>query len=351
MFANDATVNLNVGYSHLGADVLGQTTVSQTTARVSDVKARLLASGATALDAAAAGHLPTVDPSGAISMVTSGYQYAPGHLGVDTSYQVLDDNDTFNNKLLSVNTANAKALGLGAAGAASDGQIQFSSDFAFDFDPTDGISPGAIDFTAVATHEIGHALGFMSGVDRYDEIGAPSGPSASVLANFPVENTSWGTPLDLFRYSANPNGFAGGGPLLDWSVGADSYFSIDGGQTAFADGHFSTGRFNGDGDQASHWKDNSYFPGAPCGGHSEALGIMDPTFGRCEGGIVTALDLAAFDAIGWNPRVDLLNRPDFRFSTADIYRLANVPEPATWFLMIGGFALAGAALRRRRAAA
>ena len=29
--------------------------------------------------------------------------------------------------------------------------------------------------------------------------------------------------------------------------------------------------------------------------------------------------------------------------------VASVPEPATWAMMIGGFGLAGAALRRRRA--
>lgn len=33
----------------------------------------------------------------------------------------------------------------------------------------------------------------------------------------------------------------------------------------------------------------------------------------------------------------------------DNLRIAAVPEPATWALMIGGFALAGAALRRRKA--
>jgi hypothetical protein len=40
-----------------------------------------------------------------------------------------------------------------------------------------------------------------------------------------------------------------------------------------------------------------------------------------------------------------------RFSTAGPDIPAGVPEPATWSLMIGGFGLAGAALRRRRQAA
>ena len=34
----------------------------------------------------------------------------------------------------------------------------------------------------------------------------------------------------------------------------------------------------------------------------------------------------------------------------DAFNLAEVPEPSTWALMIGGFGLAGAALRRRRTA-
>ncbi len=40
--------------------------------------------------------------------------------------------------------------------------ISFNKNFAFDFNPDDGIDPDKVDFVAVATHEIGHALGFIS---------------------------------------------------------------------------------------------------------------------------------------------------------------------------------------------
>jgi len=58
----------------------------------------------------------------------------------------------------------ARAIGLLPAVAQSSDSastIAFNSSFTYDFDPSDGIS-GGTDFDAVATHEIGHALGFDS---------------------------------------------------------------------------------------------------------------------------------------------------------------------------------------------
>jgi hypothetical protein len=43
--------------------------------------------------------------------------------------------------------------------------------------------------------------------------------------------------------------------------------------------------------------------------------------------------------------------PDFAFTADSAVVNGAVPEPATWALMLGGFGLAGAALRRRRARA
>jgi hypothetical protein len=41
--------------------------------------------------------------------------------------------------------------------------------------------------------------------------------------------------------------------------------------------------------------------------------------------------------------------PSFIYNAANAQVIGGVPEPATWALMIGGFGMAGAVLRRRRA--
>src|SRR5258706_1747795 len=64
----------------------------------------------------------------------------------------------------SVSSSLARAIRLLPAVAQSTdsaARIAFNSNFTYDFDPSDGIS-GGTDFDAVATHEIGHALGFVS---------------------------------------------------------------------------------------------------------------------------------------------------------------------------------------------
>src|SRR5258707_415562 len=114
------------------------------------------------------------------------------------------------------------------------------SNFPFDFDPSDGISANTIDFDAVATHEIGHALGFTSNVgDRELDPTIPR----------------WLSAWDLFRFRP--------GTTLQTFPTASRILSSGGTQVFFAgtsDLGLSTGRQDssgGDGEQASHWKAQS----------------------------------------------------------------------------------------------
>jgi len=65
----------------------------------------------------------------------------------------------------------------------------------------------------------------------------------------------------------------------------------------------------------------------------------------CTGAPVNTLGVGIFDTFGG--AAPTAPHPGY----LDNFSVASVPEPATWALMIGGFGLAGASLRRRRAAA
>ena len=368
VITTNVTVNIDISLAKLPTNVLGSTGTTQTNHAVQFVENRLKAnSSGSSVDKSVIANLPPLIASaqglGGVNVITPGYTDPVAGTGIDNTKAVYDTVGSFtsptdpsndnNNIYIGMSTANAKALGYTFADGASDASIQFSSEFAFDYKPGDGIDPNKIDFVGVATHEIGHALGFLSGVDTYDILGS-AGPLASqncgtdanpiLCQNLPLQQYAVADVLDLFRYSNDPNKLNGGKPTLDWTTKTDSFFSIDGGKTSLA--LFSTGSFNGDGDQASHWKDNQYFrgtPGCPIAGPS--IGIMDPTFAPCQQGIVTGLDLAAFDAIGWTLNVDAL-KGNYAFTTGQIADL--VPEPATWAMMIAGFGMVGMAARRRR---
>jgi hypothetical protein len=339
---NNVTINLDVGFKQLGDRILGQTSSNSTVVPIEIVQGQIAALGNSQIDAIATANLPGLRPGeggyGALDVITSGYKLPTGE-GVDTRLRVFDNDLGGNNTFLDANNANLKALGFTGFGDAADGSIEFSNQFKFDFNPADGIASDSIDFISVAIHEIGHALGFVSGVDIYDILGAPKGPLAEDpdFALLNLNDYAIASVLDLYRYSDNPEGLGGAGPMLDWSVGGNPFFSIDG-KNPYAAGYFSTGDYNGDGNQASHWKDN--IPGFG------SLGMMDPTVAYGQMGRVTSLDLAAFDAMGWNLDYDAYNSGR-AFSTKDIY-LSAVPEPATWAMMIAGFFMAGGAMRRRR---
>jgi hypothetical protein len=203
--------------------------------------------------------------------------------------------------------ASLKAMGfegLDTLYGVSDASIIFNTDFSFDFDRSDGLTPGTIDFETVAEHEIGHALGFFSIVDSIDSGALAIGP----------------TVLDLFRFS---RGVAGEDPASANDFTTFQRNLIPGADTNSDDianeYRMSTGVTKGDGHQAGHWKDDELT--------GQYIGIMDPTLANGTFELATETDFRALDLIGYDV----------------------VPEPSAFAaLLAGGMGLLGMRRARRR---
>ena len=153
-------------------------------------------------------------------------------------------------------------------------QVAFNSKFQFTFDPSGGIAANTFDFDAVATHEIGHVLGFHSSVGE-TELTQPPPLSVSVF--------------DIWRFRPG---------MTAATLGSSNRIESSGGTQDFFFGApelaLSTGRpdgTGGDGQQASHWKDASA-TGTP-------IGIMIPAIGPGERVTISSNDLKAFESIGY----------------------------------------------------
>lgn len=164
-----------------------------------------------------------------------------------------------------------------------DATITFSTGFlsSFDFDPSDGITAGKLDFFAVVVHEIGHALGFNSNVDTID---------------FIIDNTQF-LPFAAAPYAMDLFRLLPGAGAANFTT-ATRILTAGNENTAqtFYDGNverrLSTGRSNGDGNQASHWRADEI--------SGITVGIMDPTLSPGQLGKLTNSDVRLLGLIGWD---------------------------------------------------
>ena len=313
-FQDNITVNLNFSFANLGAGAIA-TSSNATQSNTYVAFRNALANDSTSVD-----DFTTVSGLSTGSTFSIYINRTSEATGVGGITPYVDDDGGANNSNVVLTTANAKALGLrSATDTSSDGAIVFNSGVAWDFDPSDGITPGTLDFVGVATHEIGHTLGFESGVDDLDSllfntggIGTIGGTSISA----PDDNDlAFVTPLDFLRFSDDS---VIAGADIDWTADTrDKFFSIDGGLTAAIAGtsHFSTGVNFGDGEEASHWRDGL------------GIGILSPTAAAGASIAISGTDVQAFDVIGFDRAI------------------AAVPEPTSSIVLLLG---TGALFFRRR---
>jgi hypothetical protein len=316
LFTDNVSININIDFKALTPGVLGETSSVSRSFTYGQVYNALGQDRSSNDDNTAVNSL---SKGSTFNMLLNRTANSPNGSGSATPY--LDSNGSANNSTIDMTSANAKALGLQGNGG-NDASIFFSNLFAWDFDRSNGISTGAFDFVSIAAHEIGHALGFLSGVDSLDV-----NSSNPKLYN---DDAFAANPLDLFRYSTLSRSVN----AIDWTADKRAkYFSIDGGVTNIA--AVSTGEKFGDGNQTSHWKDDL------------GIGLMDPTIKAGELGKISENDRRAFDVIGWDLVGNrAVNAQQKSFGVADRNSIvanavaantAAVPEPANF---IGTFIFA-----------
>ena len=258
------TITLNVDYGPnapgggpFGPNTLGSTGSSRVLIDYPGVRTNLIAGAASPSELAIYNSLPTT--------------FLPTDVG--------------NGAVVAVNRSAAFALGIPVNNPSDTrvATIGFNKTFPYDFNPDDGITAFQTDFVAVATHEIGHALGFTSG--------AGSDPSTAIP-------TLW----DLFRFRPGTTSGTFTTAQRVMAIGGEqNYFT---GQNFVVNGlpttelQLSTGgpsastQNGGDGRQSSHWKDNVFT--------SRFVGIMDPTIAHSTHEEANENDFMTVELLGWN---------------------------------------------------
>ncbi|MDJ0662149.1 MAG: NF038122 family metalloprotease [Crocosphaera sp.] len=225
-------------------------------------------------------------------------QFNTGDLANVSSFSsalgVIDNNGNDNNRKIWLTRANAKALNLVPTHdtQALDASIVLSNAVNWDMDASDGVDNNAYDFRTVVLHEIGHALGYVSGADAIEYLGSNSNDSLT------DQDLTYVTPMNTYTYSAMSQLLG----AIDLRVGKGiaKYASFSQGLETLTDENgilafLSTGSLGvgGDGYQSSHWKNNS-----------QLSGVMKPALKKGESLSISDLDLKFLDGMGW----DLINR-------------------------------------------
>jgi hypothetical protein len=282
-FLDPVTVNISVGYGQINGQPLSAEAAEDASRGFGGRALQYGSMAETQLTAGALGQSSTYLRSYSYNQIKSALaadaKSADDHSAV-TSLPIADPT---NGGHYWVTTAEAKALNLTASGGL-DGYVGFSSTPGiFDYDNSNGVSPGQFDFFAVIAHEFSEVMG------RQLLVGQALGGTAN---SYEV--------MDLFHYSS--------ASVRDFSGTQPGYFSPDSGATNL--NNFNTNPGGDFGDWASSAGNDS----AGAFSHSSVVNAF------------SAADIRVMDTIGWDvaniPPVD--TSPSITPSPAPVLALTEV---------------------------
>ena len=247
-FSDPITITVNVSFQVLQPGVLGSTGSSYGFVSYTGARAQIVG------DMDGSDTLQAFLPSGSTCPVRYG-----------SNQSVTNEDRVF------VTFANWKAMDGTISGA--DANMTLNSNFAFDYDPSNGITANQFSFQDIVIHETGHAMGFTSGVD---------------FRNRDIET------LDLFRFQRTDGN-------NDANPDTTAEFQVRPRRCSFNtpnDDHNSdiiSAEFrmsDGNPYQCSHFREQS-----------PNIGLMDPALAPQETfypAFYSTADVAMFDAIGYD---------------------------------------------------
>lgn len=301
---DNVTINLQVGVtSGLGSNVIGGALPGMRASQSYQSYRTALNSGP-----------KSADDNTALSSLPNAANYTTAFLYYQNNQAVWQ---TESQSTLNMTRAVAKSAGMSLTdgNTALDGYILFSNlanatangqavRWSYDYTRSSTQTTNTLDFLSTAIHEIGHVLGFVSGVDQPGLLGMrtdlsrTTGSSTQAYKDGMRDRLQYTNPLDLFRYSGSGRRDMSYGKTWDDTGGTgddagvtgyeSQYFSLDSGKsviTKFASG-IDTSNY-GDGYQSSHWSNS-------------INAIMNPTLSLKQRRNIAAIDLQAMDVMGWD---------------------------------------------------